>query len=115
MAKMYMGFRRNHVQQVFVTGPTGVKEPLDPRTDLWNHSPDGFNWGYGGSGPAQLALAILADATHSDETAVQLHQDYKWEVIARLKENDILIFESHVLDWVSVARAKTSTRDASMN
>lgn len=23
-----------------------------------NHSPDGFNWGYGGSGPAQLALAI---------------------------------------------------------
>jgi len=23
-----------------------------------NHSPDGFNWGYGGSGPAQTALAI---------------------------------------------------------
>jgi len=23
-----------------------------------NHSPDGFAWGYGGSGPAQLALAI---------------------------------------------------------
>lgn len=25
------------------------------------HSPDGFNTGYGGSGPADLALAILAD------------------------------------------------------
>lgn len=25
---------------------------------LINHSPDGFNWGYGGSGPAQLSLAI---------------------------------------------------------
>jgi len=23
-----------------------------------NHSPDGFNWGYGGSGPAQLSLGI---------------------------------------------------------
>ncbi|MCK4554525.1 hypothetical protein KAU19_06245, partial [Candidatus Parcubacteria bacterium] len=26
-----------------------------------NHSPDGFAWGYGGSGPAQLALAILIE------------------------------------------------------
>lgn len=34
---------------------------LRPRHDLFNHSPDGFAWGYGGSGPAQLALAILAD------------------------------------------------------
>jgi hypothetical protein len=25
------------------------------------HSPDGFEWGYGGSGPADLALAILVD------------------------------------------------------
>jgi hypothetical protein len=34
---------------------------LDPRLDLYNHSPTGFAWGYGGSGPAQLALALLAD------------------------------------------------------
>lgn len=25
------------------------------------HSPDGFQWGYGGSGPADLSLAILTD------------------------------------------------------
>lgn len=25
------------------------------------HSPDGFRWGYAGSGPADLALAILTD------------------------------------------------------
>lgn len=25
---------------------------------VMNHSPDGFYWGYSGSGPAQLALAI---------------------------------------------------------
>lgn len=31
---------------------------LDPRFDLRFHSPDGFEWGYGGSGPAQLALAL---------------------------------------------------------
>ena len=29
-----------------------------PRSVIW-HSPDGFNFGYGGSGPADLALNIL--------------------------------------------------------
>jgi hypothetical protein len=39
-------------------------KPLSPRASpaVWNHSPDGFNWGYGGSGPARLALAILLEA-----------------------------------------------------
>ena len=38
-----------------------MTKPLDSRRDLWNHSPTGFEWGYCGSGPAQLALALLAD------------------------------------------------------
>ena len=29
--------------------------------NIRNHSPTGFAWGYGGSGPAQLSLAILVD------------------------------------------------------
>lgn len=57
---------------------------LDPRYDLRNHSPGGFNWGYGGSGPAQLALAICADALGNDELARELYQPYKWKVIAAL-------------------------------
>ena len=31
------------------------------------HSPDGFAWGYGGSGPSQLALAILDSMTGDKE------------------------------------------------
>jgi len=42
---------------------------LRPRFDLRRHSPDGFNWGYEGSGPAQLALALLADYLGRPETA----------------------------------------------
>lgn len=36
---------------------------LDPAPSLnvRNHSPTGFEWGYNGSGPAQLSLAILLD------------------------------------------------------
>lgn len=44
--------------------------PLEPRHDLRNHSPDGFEWGYSGSGPAQLALALAADVLGDDDRAV---------------------------------------------
>jgi hypothetical protein len=38
------------------------KEILPTRSQTYNnHSPDGFNWGYGGSGPAQLALAVCLE------------------------------------------------------
>lgn len=59
---------------------------LDPRFDLVNHSPDGFAWGYGGSGPAQLAFAILCDL-YGEEMARDFHQDFKEKVVRRLPEN----------------------------
>jgi hypothetical protein len=54
---------------------------LKPSLKVWNHSPSGFEIGYGGSGPAQLALAILMMFTDRD-TASRLHQDFKWEILA---------------------------------
>ncbi|MBI3418195.1 MAG: hypothetical protein HY043_23135 [Verrucomicrobia bacterium] len=57
---------------------------LDPRFDLRFHSPDGFEWGYGGSGPAQLALALLADHLANAEQALALYQSFKFKVIAGL-------------------------------
>ena len=65
---------------------------LDPGPSLkvWCHSPSGFNWGYEGSGPAQLALAILLLVTNND-IAARLHQDFKREVIARLPQTDFEI------------------------
>lgn len=47
-----------------------------------NHSPDGFNHGYGGSGPAQLALAIMLELFGKENN----YQDFKWEVIAKIPE-----------------------------
>jgi len=52
-----------------------------PSQLLYNHSPDGFQWGYGGSGPAQLALALLLDCSH-DELAMRHHQAFKAEFVA---------------------------------
>jgi hypothetical protein len=58
---------------------------LPARQDLYNHSPQGFEWGYEGSGPAQLALAILADYL-DDKRALAggLYQVFKRAVIAGL-------------------------------
>jgi hypothetical protein len=57
-------------------------ELLDPKESQRhrNHSPDGFNWGYGGSGPAQLALAVVLAVTGSPIG----YQEFKWQYIAGL-------------------------------
>jgi hypothetical protein len=75
--KQYVGIRQGYAAIVTVNG-----RRLNPRLDLWNHSPSGFEWGYGGSGPAQLALAILADHCSNDEQAFNLYQRFKWKVVA---------------------------------
>jgi hypothetical protein len=58
---------------------------LPPRLDLRNHSPTGFEWGYGGSGPAQLALALCAHALGDDRRALEVYQHYKWQHVAGFK------------------------------
>jgi hypothetical protein len=63
----------------------GRKRELKPGPSqrLFNHSPDGFQWGYGGSGPSQLALAILLDFTEGDgELALHCYQDFKFQHVA---------------------------------
>ena len=67
-----------------------------------NHSPDGFNWGYAGSGPAQLALAILLEITNDEETALAHYQDFKFEVIAAIpsQESDWEIEENKIIAWL---------------
>lgn len=52
-----------------------------------NHSPDGFNWGYMGSGPAQLALAIMIQLTGTPDH----HQEFKARVIAPIPQHDFEI------------------------
>ena len=59
----------------------------DRSQELCNHSPDGFNWGYCGSGPAQLALAILLEYTDV-EVALRNYQNFKMNIIAALHQKE---------------------------
>jgi hypothetical protein len=89
--KTYIGIphRESVTGQPVVTVCDGQKcQPLPLRLDLFNHSPTGFSWGYGGSGPAQLALALLADALGDNDRAIRLHQDFKFKVVACWPEGE---------------------------
>src|SRR6185312_10589057 len=59
-----------------------------PSQAVWNHSPDGFCWGYGGSGPAQLALALLLLVT-TEEEARAAHQSLKRDHVAGWGRRDV--------------------------
>lgn len=83
MATSYQGMRKDGRPFVCRRDRDSFRT-LDPRLDLYPHSPDGFEWGYPGSGPAQLALAILADHLGNDRRALFLHQRFKDAVIALL-------------------------------
>lgn len=77
------------------------KDILSPKPSqkIRNHSPDGFNWGYGGSGPAQLALALLLDATGDKKTAEKHYQRFKADYISGLQD-EWTIRRSTILEWL---------------
>ena len=79
-----------------------VSKTLSPTRSwaVYKHSPDGFSWGYGGSGPAQLALAILLEVGLRPEDAEKLHQRFKWDVIAPLKQDSFTLTTTDVRDWI---------------
>jgi hypothetical protein len=56
--------------------------PLPLCLNIRNHSPTGFAWGYNGSGPAQLALALLVDALGDVDLALRHYQEFKCAVVA---------------------------------
>ena len=97
--KTYSGVRTAGGCAVTVSGPDGSHE-LDPRFDLRNHSPDGFEWGYGGSGPAQLALALAADVLGDDEAARRVYQQLKSRVVCRLPADNWSLTEGELTETI---------------
>lgn len=86
--------------------------PLLPAVslELFNHSPTGFEWGYNGSGPAQLALALLLDVTGNDEEALKYHQEFKFDIVGGLNPQGWEFPEEDIqtwLGWRKEAEART--------
>ena len=77
--KLYRGGRSLDGAAVTVDG-----RPLDPRYDLKQLSATGFEWTYEGAGPAQLALALLADHLGDDARALGLYEPFMRALVAEL-------------------------------
>jgi hypothetical protein len=77
--KIYEGARSLDGAIVTVDG-----KPLNPRLDLRTLSKAGFEWTYEGAGPAQLALALLADHLGDDALALRHYERFMREVVALL-------------------------------
>ena len=88
-------------REVYVDGV-----PLSPERSqkLVNHSPSGFCWGYRGSGPSQLALALLLESGATDEEALAWYQHFKDEAIAPLPQDDFEFPTERIKEWLEVRR-----------
>lgn len=97
----YHGWRVDGICFVDVVSRDGSESyQLPPRLDLRNHSPTGFSWGYSGSGPAQLALALCAHALGDDEGAVDVYQDFKFAAIAGLSGDEWELTRKQIRDKI---------------
>jgi hypothetical protein len=94
----YLGYRAPDGVRVFRESRDGRLATLAMRNDLRDHSSTGPEWGYGGSGPAQLALAILCDAIGEHE-ALGHYQDFKSAVVAGLPRDRWELGHAEVRAW----------------
>ena len=94
--KTYVGLRMSEGVAVTVRDEQGMQE----LTHQIRHSPTGFEWGYGGSGPADLALSVLADVLDDVSEVERLYQDFKRDVVVSLPDDRWVLTEKEVVDWL---------------
>lgn len=78
----YLGKRLRSGERAAWVDDRGRRVPL---CHIVRHSPTGIEWGYGGSGPADLALSILTDAVARGivpPEALDYYNDFKWTFVA---------------------------------
>ena len=74
-----------------------VAEETRPLEHILRHSPDGFEWGYGGSGPTDLALALVADVLGDRNPTPHLYQRVRNQLVAQIPREGGEITEGQVL------------------
>jgi len=78
---------------------SGQQTPLKGR---WRHTgiaSGEFNWGYGGSGPADLARSIIADALGIDDPNPTVYQEFKRSFVASWGDR-WEISQDEIREWV---------------
>jgi hypothetical protein len=92
--KQYRGVRddsgQTHVMVEFSDGSLAT-----PLPHIVRHSPTGLEWGYGGSGPADLARSLIMDALGHD-VHPRVYQTFKAEIVASLDRSGFVLADADV-------------------
>lgn len=96
MNNVYHGLR---VRRGAVVTKNGGLIPIGRSLLIRNHSPTGFAWGYTGSGPHQLALAILLEE-FGPELAELWYDEFTREVVAGWQEAHWQINTAELRRWM---------------
>ena len=94
---------RTHDGKAVVTGVTH---------DWVVHSPGGFDWGYSGNGPLELALNVLLYATGNRRFAGKHCLRFRDEVVGRIPLSGGVLRAREVLEWVARFSDDDRARDA---
>jgi hypothetical protein len=89
-----------------------MRKDREWRKDYPCHSPSGFNWGYGGSGPAELAAMILLDLGLSNADAWTLHQRFKSTFLAGIQADTWALHEDLLRPWIDAKLREMGRSDA---
>lgn len=93
----YVGKRLPDGVVVTIEGDGHVR----PLHHVQRHSPTGFEFGYAGSGPADLAHSILVDVLNVKSVAPGMYQAFKFDVISKLDSDAFEIGQEFVRQWLS--------------
>ncbi len=74
---------------------------IDPLPHIVRHSPTGFEWGFAGSGPADLALALCDAATAGRITDAATYQGVKSALVATIDADEWDLPATRVLDTIA--------------
>lgn len=84
MTTAYVG-RRRRGELVVTRRPEDTELTPDRSLDLVNHSPSGFEVGYRGNGPAQLACALLLNYYDDEQFAREHYIAFRNQVVSQLE------------------------------
>ena len=81
--------------------PDGLPLPL-----VLSYKPTGFQWGRVGRGAAELALALILDATGDPDTAWEAHQALMWTKVARWpRDEPWTLTDGELRAWLAANRS----------